>query len=100
MFIRTLDQLAGTDKEVKWQDGDRWLRAVRLVTRDDGAGFSLADVILSAGWFLDVHYKNHVEATLVVSGSAVHHRVRHRQQLGRRGRATCTSSARRISTTW
>ncbi len=70
MFVRTLDQLAGTDKEVKWQDGDRWLRAVRLVTRDDGAGFSLADVILSAGWSLDVHYKNHVEATLVVSGSA------------------------------
>ena len=50
MFVRTLDQLAGTDKEVKWQDGDLWLKAVRLVTRDDGAGFSLADVTLSAGW--------------------------------------------------
>ena len=70
MFVRTLDQLAGTDKEVKWQDGDLWLKAVRLVTRDDGAGFSLADVTLSAGWEIDCHYKNHVEASLIVSGSA------------------------------
>ena len=30
MFVRTVDQLAGTDKEGKWQDGDLWLRAARL----------------------------------------------------------------------
>ena len=70
MFVRTVEQLTGTDKEGRWQDGDKWLKAVRLVTKADGAGFSLADVTVSAGWEIDCHYKNHVEASLIVSGSA------------------------------
>ena len=70
MFVRTVDQLVGTDKEGRWQDGDKWLKAIRLVTKADGAGFSLADVRVSAGWEIDCHYKNHVEASLIVSGSA------------------------------
>ena len=35
MFVRTVDQLTGTDKEGKWQNGDLWLRAARLVTKSD-----------------------------------------------------------------
>ena len=70
MFVRTIDQLAGSDKEVKWQNGDLWLKAVRLVTKTDGAGFSLADVRLSAGWEIDCHYKHHIEVSIVLSGSA------------------------------
>ena len=49
MFVRTVDELAGSDKEGRWQDGDLWLRAARLVTRSDLVGFSLADVRLSVG---------------------------------------------------
>ena len=70
MFVRTVDQLAGTDKEGKWQDGDLWLRAARLVTKSDLVGFSLADVRLSAGWEIDCHYKHHIEASFIISGSA------------------------------
>ncbi len=70
MFVRTVEELSGTDKEVRWQDGEKWLKAVRLLSKADGAGFSLADVVLSAGWDIDVHYKNHVEATLIVAGEA------------------------------
>ena len=82
MFVRTVVQLAGTDKEGRWQDGDKWLRAVRLVTKADGAGFSLADVRVSAGWEIDCHYKHHVEASLIVSGSATSNGIRDRQELG------------------
>ena len=70
MFVRAVDQLARAGKEVKWQDGDLWLRAVRLVTKSDLVGFSLADVRLSAGWEIDCHYKHHVEASFIISGSA------------------------------
>ena len=68
MFVRAVDQLAGSDKEGRLQDGDLWLRAVRLVTKSDLVGFSLADVRASAGWEIDCHYKNHVEATFIKSG--------------------------------
>ena len=70
MFVRTVDQLADSDKEGKWQDGDLWLRAARLVTKSDLVGFSLADVRLSAGWEIDCHYKHHIEASFIISGSA------------------------------
>ena len=70
MFVRTVEQLAGSDKEGKWQDGDLWLRAARLVTKSDLVGFSLADVRLSAGWEIDCHYKHHIEASFIMSGSA------------------------------
>ena len=68
MFVRAVDQMRGTNREGKWQDGDLWLRAVRLVTKSDLVGFSLADVRASAGWEIDTHYKNHVEATFIKSG--------------------------------
>ena len=53
MFVRAVDQLTGSDKEGKWQDGDLWLSAVRLVTRSDLVGFSLADVSAWAGWEME-----------------------------------------------
>ena len=68
MFVRAVDQMRGTNREGKWQDGDLWLSAVRLVTKSDLVGFSLADVRASAGWEIDTHYKNHVEANYVIEG--------------------------------
>ena len=99
MFVRTVVQLAGTDKEGRWQDGDKWLRAVRLVTKADGAGFSLADVRVSAGWEIDCHYKHHVEASLIVSGSA----TLTEYATGKSwevGAGTCTWSGLKTSTTY
>ena len=50
MFARRLEDLAGTDKEMVRRDGDKVLHARRLLTKDDGCGFSLADVRFSAGF--------------------------------------------------
>ena len=40
------------------------------MTKSDLVGFSLADVRLSAGWEIDCHYKHHIEASFIISGSA------------------------------
>ena len=68
MFVRSLKDLAGTDKEMVRVDGDKKLQSRRLLTKADGCGFSLSDVCLSAGWTIDLWYKNHVEGNLVVKG--------------------------------
>ena len=68
MFVRRLEDLAGTDKEMVKTDGNKRLQSRRLVTKADGAGFSMSDVRISEGWVIDLWYKNHVEGNLVVSG--------------------------------
>ena len=68
MFVRTLEELAGTDKEMVRVDGNKRLQSRRLVTKADACGFSMSDVRLSEGWSIDLWYKNHVEGNLVVSG--------------------------------
>ena len=69
MFVRTLDDLRGADKEKTLVLGGSELQTVSLVTRDDGCGFSVSDVRIKNGLNpFDVHYKNHVESNLVVSG--------------------------------
>ena len=68
MFARRLEDLAGTDKEMVKRDGDKILRSGRLLTKADGCGFSLSDVRFSAGFSIDLHYKNHVEGNLIIKG--------------------------------
>ena len=68
MFVRRLEDLAGTDNEMVRRDGDKILHARRLLTKADGCGFSLSDVRFSAGFSIDLHYKNHVEGNLIISG--------------------------------
>ena len=68
MFVRRVDDLNGTDKEMLVEkDGGR-LQGRRLLTKDDGCGFSFSDVRISAGFSADLWYKNHVEGNLLVSG--------------------------------
>jgi L-ectoine synthase len=66
MLIRTLHDVAGTDRDA---GGEGW-RALRLVTRDDGLGFSLSETTVEAGTQLDVWYKHHEEACYVIEGEA------------------------------
>ena len=68
MFVRTLDDLAGGDKEMKFTESAKFRRSVRILNRDDGCGFSISDVLFQGGWTLNLHYKNHVEANFIVSG--------------------------------
>ena len=68
MFVRRLEDLAGTDNEMVRRDGEKVLHARRLLTKADGCGFSLSDGRFSAGFSVDLHYKNHVEGNLIIKG--------------------------------
>src|ERR1051326_8232530 len=64
MIIRNLDQLAGTDRDVR---GEGW-RSRRLLRRDDQVNFSLHLTELDAGTELELEYANHFEANFCISG--------------------------------
>ncbi|HET9879746.1 MAG TPA: ectoine synthase [Candidatus Limnocylindria bacterium] len=66
MIVRSIDTVAGTDLDVA---GEGW-RAVRLLVRDDGLGFSLSETTVEAGAELDLWYKHHQEACFVIEGEA------------------------------
>ncbi len=66
MFVRTLDELRKQGKETMLSGGRA--RTVRLLTREDGMGFSLSDLTASAGAEFALWYKNHWEANYIVSG--------------------------------
>ena len=68
MLVRKLDDLIGTEKEVRLTDGGSELQSVRILTRDDGCDFSVSDVKFKGSRTLNLHYKNHVEANLIVAG--------------------------------
>jgi L-ectoine synthase len=64
MLIRTLRETRASDRNVK---SDGW-ESARLLLKDDGMGFSMHVTTLYAGAELDMHYKNHLEAVLVLKG--------------------------------
>jgi L-ectoine synthase len=66
MLVRTLDEVEGTENDVR---GANW-RSQRLFVRDDGLGFSLAESTIEEGAEIHLWYKNHQEACYVIEGSA------------------------------
>ncbi len=68
MFVRKIDDAIGTDKEMKLTDGGRVLRSARILTKEDGCGFSVSDVLISGGTSMNLHYKNHLEANFIAGG--------------------------------
>ncbi|KJS45488.1 MAG: L-ectoine synthase [Rhodospirillaceae bacterium BRH_c57] len=66
MIVRTLDELIGTDAEVKATTGTWTSR--RMLLRKDGMGFSFHDTLIHAGTETLIHYANHLEAVYCVSG--------------------------------
>lgn len=64
MIVRKLDQIRGTEREVK---AKTWISA-RLFVRDDRMGFSLHETTMLAGTETRMHYKNHLEAVYCVGG--------------------------------
>lgn len=65
MFVRTVDGLRKQGREIGLSSG---ARTVRLLTAEDGMGFSLSDLTGSAGAKAALWYKNHWEANYIVSG--------------------------------
>jgi L-ectoine synthase len=66
MIVRTLEEVAGTERDVA---GEGW-RSRRLLLRRDGVGFSLHDTTVEAGSVLHLQYKHHVEACYCLEGEA------------------------------
>jgi L-ectoine synthase len=64
MIVRSLDEIAGTPRDVS---GEGW-RSRRLLVRDDGLGFSLSETTVVAGAKLHLQYRHHVEACYCLEG--------------------------------
>lgn len=64
MIIRTLDELAGTKRDVDWGNG----RSRRFLIESDKMDFTLTDTIVEAGSRSLLEYKNHLEACYCIEG--------------------------------
>jgi L-ectoine synthase len=64
MIVRTLDEVAGTGRDVT---GPGW-RSRRLLTRPDGMGYTMTDTLIRAGSEMVLEYANHLEACYCISG--------------------------------
>ena len=69
MIVRNLNEIRNTDREVVT---DGWTSR-RLLLAKDGMGFSLHETIIPTGAVLNMHYKHHLEAVLVISGEGTLH---------------------------
>lgn len=66
MIVRSLQDVIGTERDVKAANGN-WVSR-RLLLRRDGMGFSLHETTILAGTETRIWYKNHVEAVYCVGG--------------------------------
>lgn len=65
MIVRKLSDIQKSDRNVKV---GQW-ESARLLLKDDGMGFSFHVTTLYAGEEIRMHYKNHLEAVLVLEGT-------------------------------
>lgn len=64
MIVRTLQEIAGSDREVR---GETWTSR-RLLLKGDKMGFSLHDTLIGAGTRTHMRYANHLEAVYCIAG--------------------------------
>ncbi len=66
MIVRHLNEIIGTDRDVKADNG-HWVSR-RLLLRGDKMGFSFHETTIFAGTETYIWYKNHLEAVYCVGG--------------------------------
>ncbi|MGC9516216.1 MAG: ectoine synthase [Methanomicrobiales archaeon] len=66
MIVRKMDEIQGTSREVKSDNGN-WV-SKRILLKEDNMGFSLHETIIYAGTETLIWYKNHLEAVYCVEG--------------------------------
>lgn len=66
MIVRTLDEIKGTENDVKAETG-AWASR-RMLLKKDGMGFSFHDTKIYKGTETLIWYKNHLEAVYCVEG--------------------------------
>lgn len=66
MIVRSLQDIIGTERDVKAENGN-W-ESRRLLLNNDALGFSLHDTIIHAGTETLIWYKHHLEAVYCIEG--------------------------------
>lgn len=66
MIVRRLQDIVGTERDIKAENGN-WVSR-RFLLRGDGMGFSFHETTIFAGTETYIHYKNHLEAVYCVGG--------------------------------
>jgi L-ectoine synthase len=66
MIVRRLDEIIGTDRDVRAETG-AWASR-RLLLKNDDMGFSFHDTTIFAGTKTLIWYKHHLEAVYCVGG--------------------------------
>ena len=68
MIVRDLNELKDTGRYA--EKAGLWTSA-RYLLKDDGVGFTMTQTTLAAGQGLEMEYKNHIEANLVIEGEGL-----------------------------
>jgi len=68
MIVRNLDELKATGR---FTEKPGLFTSARYLLRDDGVGFTMTQTTLGAGQTLEMEYKNHIEANLVIEGEGL-----------------------------
>lgn len=66
MIVRTLDEIIGSERDVRAENGN-WVSR-RFLLKDDGMGFSFHETTIFAGTETHIWYKHHLEAVYCVGG--------------------------------
>lgn len=66
MIVRRLEEVLGTERDVKAANGN-W-ESRRLLLNDDALGFSLHDTVIHPGTETLLWYKHHLEAVYCIEG--------------------------------
>ncbi|MBB5021313.1 ectoine synthase [Desulfurispira natronophila] len=66
MIVKSLDEIKGTEREVRAENG-QWV-SYRLLLKDEGMGFSFHVTTIFAGNDNFFQYKNHLESVYCVAG--------------------------------
>jgi L-ectoine synthase len=66
MIVRRLDEVIGSNRDIKAENGN-WVSRRLLLSHED-MGFSFHDTTIFAGTETYIHYKNHLEAVYCVGG--------------------------------
>lgn len=64
MIVRSLSQIAGTERDVDWGNG----RSRRFLVESDGLGFAVMETLVLAGTESLLEYKQHFEACYCIEG--------------------------------
>lgn len=64
MIVRTLQEIAGTERDVNWGNG----QSRRFLLEKDGMGFAFTETLILAGTDIFIQYRHHLEACYCIEG--------------------------------